>query len=190
MTTRQLRLLRAAAASTIATVVAAASHTIAGGAAPHPLLVLAVASLLVPVAAALIGIRASRVRVALTVAVGQAAFHLAFQLLGSPTGVRAVAGHQHHLDLASLGPITRTAAPDALMIGGHLVAAVLTTLVLWHGEAVVRTVADWVRARLLRVAAIHRPAHPRPASLISFVLPPLTSGLASSISRRGPLALV
>ena len=45
MTSRQLRFLRAAAVSAIATLLAAVSHTLAGGAAPHPLLIAAVATL-------------------------------------------------------------------------------------------------------------------------------------------------
>ncbi|WP_091232293.1 hypothetical protein [Microbacterium sp. 3J1] len=190
MTSRQLRLLRAAAASTVATLLAAASHTVAGGAAPHPLLVLAVASLLVPVAAVLIGVRASRRRVALTVLVSQAAFHVVFQMLGSPTGIRAVDTHHHHVDLAAFGPVTQSAAPGALMVAAHIAAAIVTTMLLWHGESMVRAIADWVRARLLRVSATHLPDHARPASLISSLFLPLSAGLASSISRRGPPSLV
>lgn len=190
MTIRQLRLLRAAAASTVATVFAAASHTIAGGAAPHPLLVVAVASLLVPFAAALIGARASRCRVTLTVLVSQAVFHLIFQVLGAPTGATSVSGHAHHLDLASLGPVTEAAAPDAVMIAGHAVAAALTSLLVWHGESMARAVAGWVRARLLRAAPPQRPAHSRPAPLSSRALSLLTPSLAASISRRGPPSLV
>ncbi len=190
MTIRQLRLLRAAAASTVATVLAAASHTIAGGAAPHPLLVLAVTALLIPAAAALIGARASRSRVALTVAVSQTAFHVVFQLLGAPTGIRAVAGHQHHLDAASFGPVLETASPDALMIAGHVAAAVLTTALLWHGESMVLAIAGWMRARLLVATPRVLPEHPRPAAFASSSPRPVVVALASSKSRRGPPSLV
>lgn len=189
MTTRQLRLLRAAAASTVATLFAAVSHTVAGGAAPHPLLVVAVTALLLPVAAVLIGVRASRRRVALTVLVSQAAFHLVFQMLGSPTGVPAVAGHQHHLDLASLGSFAEPSAPGPVMIAGHVVAAALTSLLLWHGETIVRAVADWVRARMLRTEGVHGAEHATPAPPTSSHFRALDAGLASAISRRGPPAL-
>ncbi len=85
MTSRQLRFLRAAAVSAIATLLAAVSHTLAGGAAPHPLLIAAVAVLFVPLSAAVAGGRPSRARVAVAVLLAQAAFHLLFQLLGAPT---------------------------------------------------------------------------------------------------------
>lgn len=186
MTPRQLRLLRAATASSVATTLAAVSHTIAGGAAPHPLLVVAMASFLVPIAAMLIGARASRIRVATTVLVSQTLFHAAFQVLGAPTGTPIVSGHQHHLDLSALGTAASAAAPDSVMLLGHLVAAVLTTAALWHGESMVRAVAGWVEARLRRSIPLFRPPHERPASPV-FALPLLIdAALSSSVSRRGP----
>lgn len=194
MTTRQLRLLRAASASAVATTLAAVSHTIAGGAAPHPLLLVAVASLLVPLAALLIGARASRLRVALTVVMSQTAFHVVFQLLGAPTGSATgaplVAGHQHHLDLGSLQPMTSasSAMPDAVMVLGHLAAAVLTTAALWHGESMVRAVAGWVQARLRRTTVVFHPDHERPARPV-FSTPLLVDvALSATVSRRGPPA--
>ncbi|MGV2903535.1 hypothetical protein ACNPM4_17850, partial [Microbacterium sp. AGC62] len=73
MNARQLRLVRAAAVSSVATLLAALSHTFGGGAAPHPLLILAVATLLTPFSALLVGTRQSRGRVASAVFVAQAA---------------------------------------------------------------------------------------------------------------------
>lgn len=188
MTSRQLRLLRAASASSIATLIAATSHTVAGGAAPHPLLVLAVMALVVPVAALIIGGRASRLRVAATVLVSQAAFHVVFQTLGAPTGTAVLSGHQHHVDLAALGPVTAAAAPDTIMIVGHLAAAALTTIMLWHGESMVRAAAGWVHARLRRAISAFRPAHRVPAPAV-FSTPLLVdAALSASVSRRGPPA--
>lgn len=186
MNTRQLRLLRAASASAVATLLAAVSHTIAGGAAPHPLLILAVTALVFPISTLLIGARASRLRVALTVFVSQTAFHLLFQLLGAPTGSSAASGHAHHLDLAALGPVTAIAVPDGLMIAGHVAAAVVTTALLWHGESLVRSVAEWVRAQLRREAVLFRAGHERPAPLIATTPLLVDSALSASVSRRGP----
>lgn len=76
MNARQLRLVRAAAVSSVATLLAALSHTLGGGAVPHMLLILAVATLLTPLSALLVGIRESRGRVAIAVFLGQAAFHV------------------------------------------------------------------------------------------------------------------
>lgn len=190
MTSRQLRLLRAASASAVATILAATSHTIAGGAAPHPLLVLAVMSLVVPIAALIIGERASRFRVAATVLVSQAAFHVVFQLLGTPTGTTVLSGHQHHLDLSSLGPVVAATAPDLLMVIGHLVAAAITTASVWHGESMVRAVAGWVQAQLRRAVAASPASHRHP-SPPAFSLPLLVDrALSTSLSRRGPPAIV
>lgn len=191
MTSRQLRLLRAASASAVATTLAAVSHTVAGGPAPHPLLVVAMASFLVPLAAVLLGGRASRFRVAATVAVSQTLFHTAFQALGAPTGGTVVSGHQHHLDPSALGTVAASAtAPDAAMLLGHLVAAVLTTAALWHGESMVRAVAGWVEAYLRRAISPFRPTHD-PLALPVFSAPrPVAHALSSSVSRRGPPALV
>ncbi|WP_314422184.1 hypothetical protein [uncultured Microbacterium sp.] len=186
MPPRQLRLLRAASASTVATTVAAASHTVAGGAAPHPLLVVAMASFLVPLAAVLLGAGASRFRVAATVLVSQALFHATFQMLGAPTGTAVVSGHQHHLDLSALGTAASTAAPDSAMIVGHLIAAVLTTAALCHGESMVRVIAMWVQARIRRANPLFRASHDAPAPP-AFATPLLIDvALGSSVSRRGP----
>ncbi|GAA1241309.1 hypothetical protein JOF42_001934 [Microbacterium phyllosphaerae] len=188
MTSRQLRLLRAASASAVATVIAATSHTIAGGAAPHPLLVLAVAALVVPITALIIGARVSRIRVAATVLVSQAAFHVVFQLLGAPTGTTVISGHQHHVDLSALGPVSAATAPDLLMLIGHIVAAVATTALLWHGESMVRAIAGWVQAQWRRAVTLFRAGHARPAAPI-FALPLLVdTALSTSLSRRGPPA--
>ena len=190
MTSRQLRLLRAASASSVATLLAAVSHTLAGGPAPHPLLVVAVTALLVPAAALLIGARASRARVTLTVLVSQAAFHLVFQMLGAPVaGAPVLGGHAHTVDLAALGPVAAVAAPDALMLGGHVVAAILTTVALWRGESVVRAIAGWMLALLRHAVAPIPAAHERPEPLRTALRPLTDPVLTASVTRRGPPAL-
>lgn len=192
MTSRQLRFLRAAAVSTIATLLAAVSHTLAGGAAPHPLLITAVAAFFVPLSAAVVGGRPSRARVAAAVVLAQAAFHLIFQLLGAPAAGDAagVGAHVHHLDLSALGPLSPAAGPDALMLSAHLVSAVLTTLLLWHGESVLRTICRWFHAAVRRAAtpASAPPAPPRP--LRSALLSPLDAAVTAVVSRRGPPVVV
>jgi hypothetical protein len=191
VTSRQLRLVRAAAVSSVATLIAAVSHTLGGGAGPHPLLILAVATLLTPLCALLVGARTSRPRVGLAVLLSQAVFHLLFQALGSPTGsaISRSAGHSHHLDLALLGPTASVAVADASMLFAHVVAAALTTLLVWHGESVLRTVARWVQALLLRAALGAPTEHHRPAPLRSVLLSPLDATVSPGVSRRGPPAL-
>ncbi|MFJ4224785.1 hypothetical protein [Microbacterium sp. NPDC089695] len=190
MTSRQLRLVRAAAASAVATVLAAVSHTVVGGAVPHPLLVVAMTALLVPLSALLIGARTSRTRVALVVLVSQSAFHGVFALLGAPAAGATVIGHQHHLDLSVFGPAVAVAAPDAAMLAAHVVAALVTTALLCHGESMIRAIARWIVARLrLRVASVRLP-HRHRLLLDSQTTPRIESGLSASLSRRGPPAPV
>lgn len=186
MTTRQLRLLRAAAATSTATTLAAVSHTIAGGMPPHPLLVLALSILLVPLAAMLIGRRPSAIRTALTVVVSQLVFHVLFQVLaGSLTDAAVPVGsHAHHV--VALGPAVSAVAPDAPMLVSHALAALATTVLLWHGERMLRGIAGWARARLLPVLPV-LPVRPRlrlmPASVsVTTSLTPL----GSVVTRRGP----
>jgi hypothetical protein len=189
---RQLRLVRAAAVSSVATLLAALSHTLGGGAAPHVLLILAVATLLTPLSALLVGIRESRTRVAVAVFLGQAAFHLLFQALGSPTGTTPTAGggHSHHLDLALLGSASPTAAPGTLMLFAHVVAAVLTTLLVWHGEALVQVVARWVDALFRRASTVAPTAHRRPPRLRSITIATFDAAVSVAVPRRGPPALI
>lgn len=191
MNARQLRLVRAAAVSSVATLIAALSHTIGGGAAPHPLLILAVATLIMPLSALLVGVRQSRTRAAVAVFLGQAAFHLVFQALGAPTGAQVGGGgHSHHIDLALLGSASPLAAPSTMMLFAHAVAAVLTTLLVWHGEAVVRVVARWVEALFRRADAVVPAAHHRPPRLRSILFPSFDAAVSSAVPRRGPPALI
>lgn len=192
MNARQLRLLRAAAVSSVATLLAALSHTFGGGAAPHPLLILAVATLLTPLSALLVGTRQSRGRVAAAVFVAQGAFHLLFQALGSPTGADTVGavGHAHHLDLDLLGPATAETSLTTMMLFAHVAAAALTTLLVWHSEALVRSVVRWVEAMLQRAAAVAPAEHPRPPRLRSTLLPSFDAAVLAAVPRRGPPALI
>ncbi|WP_431807098.1 hypothetical protein [Microbacterium paraoxydans] len=190
MTTRQLRLLRAAAVSASATLIAAVSHTIGGGAAPHPLLILAVTVLFLAPTAVLLGLRRSRWRVAVAVLAAQAAFHLLFQLLGSPTADADLDGtispHVHHFDLSQLGGDISVRPLDAAMLLAHLGAAVLTTLLVWHAERIVRAVAGWFRALLRRASPTATSGHRRPSPLRPLLSPPLDRAMAAAVSRRGP----
>ena len=189
---RQLRLVRAASVSSAATLIAAISHTWGGGSAPHPLLVVAVATLLTPLSALFVGVRQSRTRVAVAIVLSQAAFHLLFQMLGSPTGSGTAGrvGHAHHIDLGLLGPSTPAAAPGTIMLLAHVVAALLTTLLVWYGEAAVRVVARWVEALFRHAAAIAPAEHRRPTRLRSTTFFSFDAGVSAAAPRRGPPALV
>lgn len=192
MTSRQLRLTRAIVISAVATLIAAVSHTIGGGAAPHPLLIAAVSVLITPLTALLVGVRASRARTAATVVLTQAAFHLVFQMLGAPTVGSAVGvpGHVHAVDLTAFASLSAVPAPTLEMTGAHLLAAILTTALLWHGESLMATVAGWVHALLHSTPEIAPATHRRPAPPVSAGLPFLVITLAATLTRRGPPSLL
>ncbi|MCT9821578.1 hypothetical protein N3K63_14925 [Microbacterium sp. W1N] len=192
MTTRQRRALRGGAASAVAVILAATSHTLGGGVPPAPWLVLTVALLAWPVAVALIGRRPSLVRTAAAVTAAQVLLHLAFAAVGAaeaPLPSVMSAPHVHTL-VPELMPMA--GAPMHVgfgMIFSHLVAAVVTTALFARGEAVLRAVVAGVRRMLSRPACDPRPA----AALVPSPVPaPRASATAvflSVLSRRGPPAL-
>jgi hypothetical protein len=193
VTTRQQRVLRGAVAAAVATLLAATSHTIAGGPTPAPLLIGLMMALLTPVAGSLAGPRPSLARLAAAVTVSQVAFHGAFQLLGSPTGVGMSpgAGHSHSahgvVDLAVLH-VTAAAPEGAGMYVAHAIAAVLTIALLWRGERVVHAIARET-LRVLRRAQAPRPALiPDPPAAFASPVRPSAPRLLPSVSWRGPPA--
>ncbi|MGO1769185.1 MAG: hypothetical protein ACTHZX_04450 [Microbacterium sp.] len=155
MTRRQLLALRGSAASAVATLVAALSHSWAGGHLPPALLVVGMAVLLAVPGMALMGARPRPVRIGITVPVLQAAFHAVFTLLGAPVAGEGIAGgHDHHGAGAHLlAGAGRAESLDAGMIAAHAVAAIVTVAILLHGERAVLAVrawaADWAGARTI-----------------------------------------
>lgn len=194
MNARQLRLVRAALVSSVATLIAAISHTFGGGSAPHPLLIVAIATLLMPVCALLFGVRQSRARVASGVVLSQVVFHILFQALGSPTAADVLGEgsgvtngvHTHQIDLASLGSGSAAATPSAMMLFAHFVAAILTTVLVWHGEAIMRAVARWVDAHIRRASPATPAAHRKPPRLRSAVFVALDAAFSRTEPQRGP----
>ncbi|WP_300264720.1 hypothetical protein [Microbacterium sp.] len=189
MTSRQLRLLRGAAASSIATVTAAVSHTLGGGAPPHPLLVIALCVFLTPVAAVLVGRTLHLGKLSAAVLLSQTVFHVLFSALGATlTSSGTVTGHHHHhsLPLALNGQTLTAVAPDAGMLTAHLVAAVATIAMLWRGEQLARTIAQWVRTTLRRWTPRPLADFPRPAALEATARRFVSVLRVGDLSLRGP----
>ncbi|GAA3644870.1 hypothetical protein [Microbacterium marinilacus] len=190
MRSRQQRALRGAIWAGVATLLAATSHTLAGGDAPAILLVAAMAVLLTPVAGALARPRPGLGRLATTVTVSQVAFHAVFQLLGSPIDVSGAgsASHAHHPLVLTL-TVADVPPPGAGMYAAHAVAALLTVALLWRGEHAVRSIAR-ATAAVLRRAETPRVPVTRPPVLT--LRPTTRRGIAravlSPVSRRGPPA--
>jgi len=187
VTSRQLRLLRGAAASTVATIIAAVSHTIGGGAAPHPLLILALSVFLTPIAALMVGRRPRLIRLGAAVLLSQTVFHVLFVALNA-TAAPTVAGTGHQHVLALL-PVADAVAPDSGMLGAHLVAAMCTIVLLRRGESTLRSIGRWARAVLRVRMPRPRPGLPIPASATHTARIIVHLMRVGDVSRRGPPVL-
>lgn len=190
MTSRQLRLLRGAAASSIATITAAVSHTLGGGAAPHPLLVIGLCVFLTPVAAVAVGRTLHLGKLSGAVLLSQAVFHMLFSALGATLASSGTfAGHRHHhhgLPLTLSGQTLTAIAPDAAMLAAHVVAAVATIAMLWRGEQLLRTIAHWVRTALRVWTPRPLADFPRPAALDATARRFVSVLRVGDLSLRGP----
>ncbi|MBD7957079.1 hypothetical protein H9651_05480 [Microbacterium sp. Sa4CUA7] len=189
MTTRQSRALRGTAAATIATLVAATAHTLSGGGAPHPLLLIAVAALAAPPAVWLAGRRAAWWRTAGVVAGAQALFHGAFALVGDAHPLPSSHAHHRQVDIASLPPLVMIDG-DATMTIGHLLAALVTILAVLRGEQLVRRIARGLRRHISRLAVTLPSPIARPRPLTVCQAPRrVRRTTTSALSRRGPPVL-
>ncbi|MDJ1113058.1 hypothetical protein [Microbacterium dauci] len=182
--TRSVRVVRAGAASMVATLVAAVAHTFSGGEAPPAWLMLAVATLAWPIALVLVGRRPSLLRTAAAVAAAQALLHTAFAMVGTraPDGFTA---HVHHGAPLVLGP-GGAIDVDTAMVIGHVAAAAVTTVLLCHGERMLRAIGRGIRSALpVTTHAVLAPvALPRLANVTAEPTP--LPALRSGLSRRGP----
>lgn len=185
MSPRHVRTLRGAAAAWIATIVAATSHTLAGGGAPAPALVGILGILASPLAIAFVGRRLSAWRVGATVVASQALFHTAFAVTAG-ADPSAASGHVHHPTLGAAA-LTAGILPDAPMLVGHALAAVATILALYCGERMLRALGRGIRSILRRAdaPATGPLALLRVAAAIA-VVARATGILLSDLSRRGP----
>lgn len=189
MTPRHLRTLRGAAAAWVATLVAATSHTLAGGGAPAPALVGVIAVLASPVGIALVGRRLSPWRVGSAAVAAQLLFHTAFAMTSGavvPGQQTALAAHAHHP--AILGSsVSAGFALDAPMIAGHLLAAAVTVAGLYFGERMLRALGRGIRSLFDRALAPYAAPLDTVRAGVPTTRPPHPRGVVlSDLSRRGP----
>lgn len=197
MNARQQRAVRGGAVSFAATLLAATAHTLAGGGAPSPWLVAAVALLSSPIAVAVVGRTPSAARTALAVVTAQIVFHTAFAVAPASSAMSAPMAHMSHDHLwASMPAVAAASAPagESLslpMLTLHACAAALTALLVHRGERMLRAVSRGL-ARLLPVvawAAPHPPVARRTSPIAAVRLPRLVL-FSIGRPRRGPPALV
>jgi uncharacterized membrane protein (GlpM family) len=159
--------MRGTVVASLSVVVAAFSHVAGGGAAPGALGVI-LASTFSVLACIAVGSRpASPLRTTISVGLSQIVFHLVFSLgahlpgdatstgSGDMLGMVMSGGRTPHLpDLSTPGALSAAATDDVRMWLGHALAAVVTILVLLHGERALLTVVRLGAARLLRLAIV------------------------------------
>lgn len=204
---RAERLARGWIVGAVSTVVAAVSHSLAGGYQPNALS-LGVAVVFAGMLGTLvIGLRPSLVRLALAVAGSQLAFHLMFSLLvvpagaagsnggaGSMVGMSGMSAMSGMSGMDAAAPATQMTASAHLLDPGmwlaHGVAAAITIAFLRHAELalwnmLVRLIAPAV-TRVAAATPTRLPEPPRSPSELP-VVRPLSSRLrVCSASRRGP----
>ena len=191
MTPRHVRALRGAAAAWIATIVAGTAHTLAGGGAPSPAMLAAVGILASPFAVALIGRRLTAWRLGAAVLASQALFHVAFAVTAGADPSAAAGIHGHHLATLGGGGLGGVLLPDAPMLAGHALAALVTTLALHSGERMLRALGRGIRSLLVRARALAPlPTVPRFVAPRTQTITPAIRVVLSGLSRRGPPAVV
>ena len=198
MGTRWARFARGWLTALFSTLIAALSHTLAGGTA-STLAVVASLAFAGMLCVWLAGKRPSAMRLAVAVAGSQLLFHQLFGYLGTPAWV-ATSGHVHGTAGAvapfaaeSTAHAWHPASPgDAIwMFLAHLAAAALTFLMLRHGER-----AFWtLTANARQLVRLLFPAIPGPiafdtAAVLGLIsqtgVPSRMSGFRLMHRRRGP----
>lgn len=189
MNSRAARTLRGAAIAAIATVTAAASHTLGGGTAPSVLFCAVLFVFAVPVATVVATTRPSMWRTILAVGSAQLSFHAAFALVGDigiPAVVRGtMSAGMHAHDVGLLWTPNAALAPDTGMTVMHTVAALVSAALIWRGEAALAAIVDWVaraaRRVLVPASAVEQRCTPWFASV-----PRAVAALPPGLGRRGP----
>jgi len=195
MTPRAARLLRGALLGGVATLLAAASHVLGGGAAPSAL-ALVVGGMFATFAGTLAvgrtaGTRGpSLARTVAGVSVAQLAFHLGFSLLGTDATVATAGAHHHELFAITAGPATAVARGGVAMWIAHLVAGVVTVVYLRRLEAQLWAVLARLGGLVVRALDIRMPRPPAraPRPAVSRTVGRASAPLHGAIARRGPPA--
>lgn len=193
---RQARTARGAIGAALATVLAAASHSLAGGEV-SAFAVIVTAIIALPVCVALAGRIGSLWRVGLAVGASQFLYHWAFAGIGASASLSLGAAFpmgSHAAHLASLQRFVPDAveagSADALMWALHALAAVVSTILISRGERAALALGRSLRRALPRPvtpAAFERPA-PAPILIEAPVLRDQVARFAAWSLRGPPLA--
>lgn len=202
---RSAAVVRGGAAAGVATLVALASHVLAGGQSPGLLGIVFPLLVAFSVCTAFAGLRRSWLRLSVSVIISQSLFHTFF-VIGASTPTTALSSplntsHGGH-ELVAPMMSESVAIPHALHTSGsmwmaHVVAAALTIVALHGGEAALSRLCE-LAARVTRlprvevthvlIAACSRKLVARPQPDDALLRP--TSVIASLDVRRGPPAAI
>lgn len=206
---RAARTARGAFGALVATMLAATSHALAGGAVT-PIAVLATALFALPLCVLLAGRVGSLWRLALAVVGAQFVYHWSFSGLGLVTSTSdsfdaPVSPHAAHLGMlppalfspevfspeavgAHSAGTAGAIAADALMWAAHAVAAILTITLMHRGEQGVIHLVRVVRGAVpVHVpAAVRLPVRPAILEFFTTRSPRVALIFLSTISHRGP----
>ncbi|MFD1214831.1 hypothetical protein ACFQ36_22655, partial [Arthrobacter sp. GCM10027362] len=150
------RLLRSSAVASAVLGLSAAAHVAGGGTLPGPGILAALAALILLPATVLAGDRLGFTSLAGLLGGGQLALHQAFTALGVPASCVAggpartlhaghtFPGHVSALDCAAAAGQAHSAG-GAWMTAAHLLATVLTGLMLLKGEEALWALRSWLR---------------------------------------------
>jgi hypothetical protein len=175
MAPRWTRFVRGWLTAGFSVVVAAFSHVAGGGAEPGALGVVLALAFSVPLCIALTGRRASLLRLAVSVAASQLAFHVLFSLgAGSAGGPGASSTGGHH------SPLVVTAGASDLLAtaGGHQMAMVGGSMWAAHATAALVTVVGlrWGAHCLERLALVAAQGLARVRRVLSGTPVPVSPG--------------
>lgn len=195
MSTRWARFARGQAAALVSTFIAAFSHAAADGALPDPAGILLCLVFSGMVCVALAGKRLSRMRLAVSIALSQFAFHAFFSSLSAPIAAVPVSGHAHPGALATLQPLApsvHAAHAGETMWVAHAVAAAITFLVLRFGERAFWSLLETARLSVgallqrLLIAPVALPRQASGARWSRIVSPRAMRRMLSPMRHRGP----
>ena len=151
MTTRVARAARGWGVAVFATATAAVSHGLAGGTFPGTFGIFASLILAGAASSLLTTRRQSLWRLAAAVAITQVMYHAVFSGMGDPTAPLVA----HHSALPHLMPVHSHAGSMWL---AHVIAGVVTLIVLMHAESALWSLARSVRLAVARLLSLWHPA--------------------------------
>jgi hypothetical protein len=157
MESRWARVARGTGAGTFATLVAGASHSLAGQQAPSSAGIALALSFSVLISIALSGRRLSAPRLAIAVTASQLAFHTVFSAVGGAGTVVHGEGH-HAVQYVIAGSTVVIDHSGPVMWIAHLVAATITFAAVLHGERAFFGLAGTARLALRAILTLWVPA--------------------------------